>query len=166
MRTSDIMDVPVRPGIRPLDAFDLEQIVAIDREHTGRGRRHFFEKRFAAAKAEPGDFVGIGVVRGGTLRGYALARLLRGEFGREQVTAVLDAIGVERASRDLGIGEVLIEGLIETLRVRGVRSLHSQADWTNHALLRFFEACGFELAPRTVLERVVAEPLAEPNPEA
>ena len=153
-------------GPRALDAGDLERVIAIDGAHAGHTRRRFFEKRFAVAAAHPEDFVHVGVMRGGALRGFAFARLLRGEFGREQVTAVLDAIGVERASRDLGIGEVLIEGLIETLRARGVRSLHSQVDWTNHALLQFFEACGFELAPRTVLERAVAEPLAERGVDA
>jgi hypothetical protein len=40
--------------------------------------------------------------------------------------------------------------------------LQSQAGWTNHALLRFFEASGFGLAPRLVLERSALTPLPEP----
>jgi ribosomal protein S18 acetylase RimI-like enzyme len=161
-----MMDAPARSGIRRLELHDLERIVAIDREHTGRSRRRFFERRLEAAKSQSDDYVHVGVARNGALRGYAMARLLRGEFGRGQVTAVLDAIGVERASRDLGIGEILMDGLIATLRAHGVRSLHSQADWTNHALLRFFQASGFERAPRLALERAVAEPLAEPAADA
>jgi ribosomal protein S18 acetylase RimI-like enzyme len=149
------------PGLRSLEAHDLERIVAIDREHTGRSRRHFFERRFEAAKSQPDGYVQIGVGVGRSLRGYAMARVLRGEFGREHVTAVLDAIGVEPASRELGVGQVLMDALIAALRARGVRSLQSQADWTNPALLRFFRNSGFELAPRLVLERSVTEPLAE-----
>jgi len=42
-----------------------------------------------------------------------------------------------------------------------VQSLQSQADWTNHGLLRFFDSSGFRLAPRVVLERSVLIPLAE-----
>ncbi len=59
-----------------------------------------------------------------------------------------------------------MDALIATLRAHRVRSLQSQADWTNHALLRFFEACGFGLAPRMVLERSVTEPLTEPLADA
>ena len=47
------------------------------------------------------------------------------------------------------------------MRQKGVQSLQSQADWTNHALLRFFDASGFGLAPRLMLERSVLTPLAE-----
>jgi len=154
-------DAPAEPGLRPLDTQDLQRIVAIDREHTGRSRRRFFEKRFEAAKSQSDDYVHIGVAGSGSLRGYAMARLLRGEFGREHVSAVLDAIGVEPGSRELGVGQALIDALIAALRAQGVRSLQSQADWTNPALLRFFRNSGFELAPRLVLERSVTEPLAE-----
>ncbi|SRR6266545_4175245 len=157
---------PAESGIRRLDARDLQRIVAIDREHTGRSRRRFFERRLEAATSHAGDFVHVGVMDGGSLRGYAMARLLRGEFGREHLTAVLDAIGVERASRDLGIGQVLMDGLTAALKAHGARSLQSQADWTSHAILRFFEASGFELAPRMVLERSVTEPLTEPLADA
>jgi hypothetical protein len=52
-------------------------------------------------------------------------------------------------------------GLIEVMRGKGVQSLQSQADWTNHGLLRFFDSSGFGLAPRLVLERSVLTPLAE-----
>jgi ribosomal protein S18 acetylase RimI-like enzyme len=160
------MHEPVAPDVRGLDRRDLERIVAIDREHTGRIRRHFFDKRFAAAAARPENFVDVGVVRRGSLGGYAMARLMRGEFGREHVIAVLDAIGVDAASQEMGVGHALMSALVSTLKSRGARSLHSQADWTNHALLGFFEASGFQLAPRLVLERAVSEPLPESAAEA
>jgi hypothetical protein len=55
-----------------------------------------------------------------------------------------------------------MNGLTEVLRRKGVQSVQSQADWTNHVLLRFFDASGFGLAPRLILERSVLTPLAEP----
>jgi GNAT superfamily N-acetyltransferase len=152
-------------GTRSIDAGDLERVIAIDRGHTGHSRRRFFEKRFAAAAAHPDDFVQIGLTRGGSLRGFAIARLSRGEFGREDVVAVLDVLGVEPESQDRGVGQLLIEQLIETLRQKGVHSLHSQAGWASHHLLRFFDAAGFQLCPRMVLERSVTEPLLEPAEE-
>ena len=149
-------------GVRPLNPTDLERVIAIDSGHVGEPRRRFFEKRLAHAKQHPEDFVHVGVVRNGSLVGFAFARIQRGEFGREQAIATLDAVGVERDSREHGVGHALIDGVTEVMRKKGVHSLQSQADWTNHALLRFFDASGFGLAPRLVLERSVLTPLTEP----
>ncbi len=150
---------------RVLGVDDVERVIAIDRAHSGHARRHFFEKRFAAARVHPDDFIHLGVMQGNSLRGFAIARILRGEFGREHAIAVLDAIGVEAESRERGIGQALMEELSEIMRCRGIRSLQSQADWTNHDLLRFFDAAGFKLGPRLALQRSVAELLDETSEE-
>ena len=148
-------------SVRPLRPADLERVIAIDSAHVGEPRRRFFEKRLAHAKQHPEDFVHVGVVRKGALVGFAFARVQRGEFGREQATATLDAVGVEHDSREHGVGRALMDGLIKVMRQKGVKSLQSLADWTNHGLLRFFDSSGFRLAPRGVLERSVLTPLAE-----
>ena len=149
-------------NVRPLLSTDLERVIAIDSAHVGEPRRRFFEKRLAHAEQHREDFVHVGVARDGVLVCFAFARILRGEFGREQAMATLDAFGVERGSQDRGVGRALMDGLTEVLRRKGVQSLQSQADWTNHVLLRFFDASGFGLAPRLILERSVLTPLAEP----
>jgi GNAT superfamily N-acetyltransferase len=149
-------------NVRPLRSTDLERVIAIDSAYVGEPRRRFFEKRLAHAEQHREDFVHVGVARDGVLVGFAFARILRGEFGREQAMATLDAFGVERSSQDRGVGRALMDGLTEVMRRKGVQSLQSQADWTNHTLLRFFDASGFGLAPRLVLERSVLTPLAEP----
>jgi ribosomal protein S18 acetylase RimI-like enzyme len=152
-------------GARPLSKEDIERLLTIDRAHVGHSRRRFFDKRFAAASAHPDDFIHFGVMRGGSLRGFVMARIVRGEFGREDAIAVLDALGVEPVSQERGIGQALIDELARVLRGRGVASLHSQAEWKNHNLLRFFDASGFRLAPRLGLERPVAELFEEPTAE-
>ncbi len=142
---------------RPITAADLDQVIAIDTANSGRNRRHFFEKRLAAAKARPSDFVQLGVVEGNTLRGFAVAHILRGEFGRKDAIAVLDALGVAPGSKEHGYGQILVEELIGIARQRGARSLHSQVDWKNAELLHFFNNAHFELAPRVALERGTGE---------
>ncbi len=149
--------------VRALSGGDLERVITIDRAHSGRSRRHFFEKRFAAATAHPHEFIQIGVMRGGSLRGFAIARVFCGEFGRDPAIAMLDAIGVEIEVQERGVGHSLMDGLIEAMCSASVHTLQSQAEWTNHRLMRFFDASGFKLAHRVVLERSVAEPLAEPS---
>ena len=161
----DTAVAPIDESVRSLNANDLERVVEIDRMHSGHSRRRFFEKRFAAAAVSPDDFVQLGLVRDGALRGFAIARLLRGEFGRQDAAAVLDVLGVAPDSQEQGVGQALIERLVAIVREKGIRSLHSQAPWTNVQLLHFFEAAGFRLSPRTVLDRSVAEPLIEPLEE-
>jgi N-acetylglutamate synthase-like GNAT family acetyltransferase len=155
----------VPDGLRTLNEGDLERVIAIDRAHSGRSRRRFFEKRFAAAAAHPDEFIQIGVMRDGSLRGFAIARVFCGEFGREPPVAMLDAIGVEMEVQERGVGHTLMDGLIEAMRRAGVHRLQSQAEWTNHGLMRFFDASGFQLARRVVLERSNSQPLAEPSEE-
>ena len=146
---------------RPLRADDIERVIAIDRAYSGHSRRRFFEKRFAAV--EPEDFVHVGVVQDGVLRGYAIARVLRGEFGHKQTVAVLDAIGVDAGSRERGVGQALMAELNGMMSRRNIQALQSQAEWTNQDLMRFFAAAGFQLAPRLTLQRPVAALLDEPS---
>src|SRR5512141_2413847 len=111
---------------RPITVADLEQVIAIDKVNTGHSRRHFFEKRFAAAKARPSDFVHVGVVADNVLRGCAIARILRGEFGQKDAVAVVDALGVAPESREHGLGQSLMGGLVATASKQGASSLQSQ----------------------------------------
>ena len=142
---------------RPITVADLEQVIAIDKVNTGHSRRHFFEKRFAAAKARPSDFVHVGVVADNVLRGFAIARILRGEFGQKDAVAVVDALGVAPESREHGLGQSLMEGLVATARQQGAGALQSQVDWKNVELLRFFNTSHFKLAPRLALDRAATE---------
>ena len=157
----DALSAAPNQNVRPLSADDVERLIAIDRAHTGQIRRRYFEKHFSAAKAHPDDVVHIGVDRDGSLRGFAIARILRGEFGREQAVAVLDVVGVEPESQERGVGHTLMAKLTEIMRRRGVQSIQTEANWKDRGLLRFFDASGFGLAPRLVLERNVAAPLDE-----
>lgn len=161
----DAAPVVANRDCRPLGADDLEQVIAIDRAHSGHSRHRFFEKRFAAAKEQPDDYVHVGIVEGRSLCGFAIARVLRGEFGHEQTVAVLDAIGVAAASREQGVGQALIRELSAIMRRRGVQALQSQADWTNHEFMRFFATADFKLAPRLVLQRTVTAPPDEASEE-
>lgn len=142
--------------IEPLRADDLDDVVAIDKALSGASRRGFFEKRLAAALEEPGDFVYVGLRQGERLVGYALARLVAGEFGKPGARAVLDAIGVDPDLQGKTAGHRLLSAVEEVLRHKRVGELSSQVAWTNQDLLKFFASSGFSLAPRIVLTRSTA----------
>jgi ribosomal protein S18 acetylase RimI-like enzyme len=146
--------------VRALTASDTERVITIDASRGGGERRHFFQKRLSAAAARPADFIHLGATAGGGLQGFAMARIVRGEFGRADAVAVLEAIGVDPDQRKRGLGQSLIEELCALAGRSGVHTIHSQVSWNDTDLLGFFKAVGFEMDPRIALERAVSE-LAE-----
>ncbi|MCC7461434.1 MAG: GNAT family N-acetyltransferase [Gammaproteobacteria bacterium] len=159
-----MMEVEPNSGarVRLLRAEELERAVHIDTANAGRSRRAFLARRLRAAQQSPEDYLHLAVDAHDRLAGFALARVLRGEFGRDEAVAVLDVIDVDRTLAVRGSGQRLFAALGARLRERGVRQVYSESEWTNHTLLRFFAASGFQLARRVILERAVGEPLAEP----
>jgi len=138
---------------RPLVADDLERVIDIDSQYTGRRRDGFYRKRLDAALQVPLGFVYLGYDAGAGLQGFLLARLQQGEYGTEARTASLDAIGVDPSVATKGIGSTLLQALDQILVHKGVASIYSQAEWDNLSMLEFFSGTGFSLAPRLILER-------------
>ncbi len=150
-----------RIGLRPLTPGDLEAVIAIDHRLTGAQRRGFYEKRLTAALNDPKGFIYLGVCEDDVLAGFAFCRLLGGEFGREDRVAALDAIGIDPDRQHRSLGRALMDGIDDIMARKGVREMQTQARWTDHVLLAFFDAEGFRHAGRVVLERDTATPLAE-----
>lgn len=139
---------------RPLTPDDLDAVVALDEQISGRSRRGYFEKRLAAALREPEAHIQVAIDNDG-LAGFALARVLEGEFGERERSALLEAMGVAPRRQGRGVGRALIDGLEQVMRGKGIPVLRTEAAWTDHAMLRFLDAAGFTLAPRQVIERPV-----------
>jgi ribosomal protein S18 acetylase RimI-like enzyme len=152
----------LRPGVRPLTGADLERCITIDRALSGRSRRGFFETRLDAALKDPERFIHVGVTDGDMLAGFALVRLLVGEYGAAAPFGVLDAIGVDRARQGNGFGHALMHDIENVMRGKGTAELRSQLDWNNTSLMQFLDLAGFRLAPRVVLSREVAEATDSP----
>lgn len=148
---------------RPLSGEDLEEVINIDARIGGRRRPGFYEKRLAAAIAEPKQFVYAGCELGGRLKGFLFARLLEGEYGIDEPVAAMDAIGVDPGSQGQGLGTALAHYLENVLRHKGIGQVHTQADWRNRNILGFLSDTGFRLAPRHVLEREVSYPSTLPE---
>jgi ribosomal protein S18 acetylase RimI-like enzyme len=139
-------------AVRALRPDDLERVIEIDQRIVGRSRRGFFEKRLAAALGGADKVIAVAVEDRGVLAGYAIARVQGGAFGGVDPVAILDAVGVDPDRQTRGLGRYLIEGIVRGMKKRGVPELRTQVDWADQALLRFFAASGFALAPRLVFE--------------
>jgi len=142
----------------PLARDDLDAVVAIDRPGAGRSRRGFFERRLGLAEQAPDAFITVAARARGSLVGFVVASVLEGEFGHAAPVAILEALGVAPEWQHRNVARALLRALAEHLGQRDIAELHTQVRWTDRALTGFFQASGFELAPRLVLERATGAP--------
>jgi predicted N-acetyltransferase YhbS len=144
-------------ALRPLAPHDLEAVVGIDAALGRRSRRTYIERRLAAALREPALHAQFCAVDGDTLAGYVLARVLEGEFGRTSPALRLELVGVRPERQHHGVGAALLDALAAWGTRHGIRELRTSAAWNDHALLAWFDAMGFRLAPGLIVDRVVAD---------
>jgi len=79
--------------------------------------------------------------------------MLKGEFGSDDLIAVLDAMSVDPEVQGHGVGHELMAQLMTEIRDRGGKELQTQAGWDQPAVLDFFASTNFRMAPRLILER-------------
>ncbi|MEW5879665.1 MAG: GNAT family N-acetyltransferase [Pseudomonadota bacterium] len=144
-------------AIRPLAPGDLDAVVAIDRSIAGRSRRAYIRRRLDAALREPARHAQFAAQDADGLAGYILARVLRGEFGGAEPALRIELVGVRRQMQGRGIGTRLLDALVEHGRRKGVAELRTAAAWNDHAMLRWFDATGFALAPDRIVDCPVGD---------
>jgi len=146
--------------IRQLARADLDQVVALDAAITGRTRRAYFERRMAAALRQPELHAQFAAQEGATLSGYALARVLEGEFGRSRPGLRLEMISVSPKAQSRGIGRVLHAALETEAKKRGIAEFRTSVSWRDHMMLRFLAGLGYQLAAAQILNcEVQASPM-------
>lgn len=139
-------------AIRPLAAGDLDAVVAIDAALEGRSRRAYFERRVAAAHLDPQSHAQFAATDDRGLAGYVQARMVEGEFGRNERDLRLEAIGVRSDAMGRGIGRQLFDTLAQWARRHGVGELRTQVAWNNHRMMGWLDVAGFSLAPNHVVD--------------
>jgi len=146
------MDAIQQLKLRRMVPADLDAVVALDAALTGRTRRAYFERRLAAALRQPELHLQFTAEEGGAFRGHALARVLEGEFGRTRPGLRLEVISVSPEGQSHGVGRALHQALEEAAKKRSINEFHTAAAWRNHAMLRFLDGIGYQLAPSQIIE--------------
>ncbi len=152
---------PPAVTVRALREADLDAVVAIDAEIEGRSRRAYFQRRLASALKAPEQHVQFAADGDGALAGFILARRVHGEFGRPLPGLRIEAVGIRSERRGGGIGRALVEALAAYARRHGAAELRTAAAWNQHAILRWFDACGFVLDPSRIFACAVTGQQAE-----
>lgn len=138
--------------LRRLAAQDLDSVVMLDAANIGRSRRAYFERRLKAALAQPELHVQFAAERGSQLIGFMMARKLLGQFGRALPALRLESMGVEPGEQGHGMGAALLSKLESEAKKLGIPTLVTTASWRSHAILQFFDHCGFELGHNLVID--------------
>ena len=144
-------------SITAIGSESLDAVVALDKATNRSRRRDFFAKRFEAQQKHPQSFISLGVTRDGEMVGFICCHMQKGEFGSDELIAVLDAIAVDPDSQGHGLGRDLMAQLMSEVRDRGGRKLQTQAGWDQPAVLDFFANTDFKMAPRLILERTTPD---------
>jgi predicted N-acetyltransferase YhbS len=138
--------------LRRLAAQDLDAVVDIDAQITGRSRRDYFERRLQAALRAPDLHIQFAAEDEGVIEGYVLARKLEGEFGRVEPALRLEVIGVRPGEQGHGYGDALLGALEAEARKRRVFEVRTQVVWKDHAMLSFLDHAGFALGGGQVID--------------
>jgi predicted N-acetyltransferase YhbS len=138
--------------IRTLSQGDLNRLVRMDEQHTGRRRQAWYEGKLARALAESDVQISLGVEMDGVLVGAVLGSLHYGEFGQPEPSAVLDTVLVDREYHRRGVAAALLSQLVKNLNAFHIERLRTEVAWDEHGLVSFFARMGFTPVPRLVLE--------------
>ncbi|HXX09813.1 MAG TPA: GNAT family N-acetyltransferase [Pseudolabrys sp.] len=129
--------------VRSMKESDLRALVAIDRRVTGRDRTDYFGRKLAEALRESDVRVSLVAELDGVPVGFIMARVDLGDFGRVEITAVIDTIGVDPDYQNRGVGRALISQLLANLGTLRVENVRTEVDWQDHDLLAYLERGGF-----------------------
>lgn len=134
---------------------DLDAVVRIDRDNTGRDRRDYLSARLDEAERDRSIRASLAAHCDGTVVGYLMARADLGDFGRAEPVAVIDTLGVDAAYAHRGVGHALMAQLFANLGALRVEAVETAVPLANTPLLGFLLACGFGNAPRLAFSREV-----------
>lgn len=132
-----------RAEVRLLTARDLEQIVRIDRDLTGRERRAYMQHALDEALRESGVRISLAACKDGHAVGFLMARADLGDFGRTEPVAVIDTLGVAPGYAHHGIGHALLSQLLLNLEALRIERIETLVAAENLGLLGFFQGAGF-----------------------
>lgn len=141
-----------RVEIRTLGLADLDWMVRIDREYSGKARRAFYEVKLAETQRDTGLRISLAALVDGTPAGFLMGRVYYGEFGVPDPVAILDTIVVSRDFAHQHVGDALLRQLRLNLAALRIEKIQTQVEWEQAELMGFFRHVGFVPAPRLCLE--------------
>ena len=139
--------------VRPVQAGDLDQIIAIDAEVTGERKTDYWYElfhRYGAGHSRQRLF--LVAEAGREIQGFIIGEVRDWEFGSPPCGWVF-GISVRPRARLAGIGTRLLEAICAGFRRAGVGKVRTLITRDNSLVLSFFRSQGMMAAPFIPLER-------------
>ena len=128
--------------IRPAEPRDAQAIAAMSRDFIESGLGWKYDAARVLRAMRDRDTLAVVACEGAkNARSPAVAGFAIMEFGDERAHLVL--LAVRPSHRRLGIGQRMLEWLLEPARVAGMASVHLELRAGNDAARRFYRAMGF-----------------------
>lgn len=137
-----------RPEVRPMHPDDLNEIVRVDTELTGRNRRDYIAARLGEAMNDSAIRISLTARIDDAIVGYLMAKADLGDFGRTEPTAVIDTVGVDPNYAGRGVGRALLEQLFANLWALRIERVETVVEPQNIDLLGLLLRCGFAPSQR------------------
>lgn len=141
--------------VRPLEASDLDAIVAIDEKLSGQTRKDYWRRRLEIASLRP-PWMALVAETDGRLAGFLFGWVGESEFGIARPTGWVDLIGVDPAYRGRGVAQALLDRFVESGReLRALERVATLVDLGQSDVREFFLRRGFQPGRMVHLERAV-----------
>jgi ribosomal protein S18 acetylase RimI-like enzyme len=138
--------------IRPIEAVDLNHVIAIDAEASGIEKVDYWYElfhRYGTRGRQQRFFLVAEAKR--TILGFVIGEVRDWEFGSPPCGWVF-GIAVRRDTRLAGIGSALLGAILESFRRAGVEKVRTITGRDNSLVLSFFRSQGMMAAPFIPLE--------------
>jgi len=155
---ASVREQPGSIQIRPAQASDLGDIIALDAEVTGLEKTDYWYElfhRYGASHTRQRVF--LVAESGAVLEGFIIGEVRDWEFGSPPCGWVF-GIAVRPDSRQHGLGTRLLEAICEGFRHAGVNKVRTLTAREDSLVLSFFRSQGMMAAPVIALEKDLAEP--------
>lgn len=138
--------------MRPVEAADLAQVIALDAEVTGIEKTDYWYELFHryGMRGRQQRFFLV-AERGGAIQGFIIGEVRDWEFGSPPSGWVF-GINVRPEARLGGIGSKLLAAICEGFRRAGVTKVRTLLARDNNLVLSFFRSHGMMAAPFIALE--------------
>jgi ribosomal protein S18 acetylase RimI-like enzyme len=139
--------------VRPVEAADLDQVIAIDADITGRQKTDYWYElfyRYGASRSRQRLFLIAEV--GDEIQGFIIGEVRDWEFGSPPCGWVF-GISVRPNARLAGVGSQLLDAICAGFRHAGVDKVRTLIARDNSLVLSFFRSQGMMAAPVIPLEK-------------
>lgn len=139
--------------VRPVDAADLGQVIAIDAEITGLEKTDYWYElfhRYGGGRTRQRLF--LVAESAGVIQGFIIGEIRDWEFGSAPCGWVF-GVSVRANARLAGVGSRMLESICEGFRRAGVNKVRTLLARDNRLVLSFFRSQGMMAAPFIPLEK-------------